>query len=105
MAKPARSMRPRRKIESEAMQTYLERMRDPKTQELYKRRSQVAETPHMRIKENWKWRRFSVRDLANSAKEAIWVALAYNVQVWTRLCWTGKAANRCLKSGNRPKIR
>lgn len=24
--------------------------------------------------------------------EAIWVALAYNVQVWTGLCWTGKAA-------------
>ena len=82
----------RRRVESEAMQTYLERMRDPKTQELYKRRSQVAETPHMRIKENWKWRRFSVRGLANSAKEAIWVALAYNVQVWTRLCWTGKTA-------------
>jgi transposase len=82
----------RRRIESEAMQTYLERMEDPKTQELYKRRSQVAETPHMRIKENWKWRRFSVRGLANSVKEAIWVALAYNVQVWTRLCWIGKTA-------------
>jgi hypothetical protein len=82
----------RRRVESEAMQTYLERMQDPKTQELYKRRSQVAETPHMRIKENWKWRRFSVRGLTKSAKEAIWIALAYNVQVWTRLCWTGKTA-------------
>ncbi len=81
-----------RRVESPAMQTYLERMRDPKTQEVYKRRSQIAETPHMRIKENWKWRRFSVRSLAKSAKEAIWVALAYNVHVWTRLCWTGKGA-------------
>jgi len=90
--KTGRPRQLRRRVESKAMQTYLERMRDPKTQELYKRRSQVAETPHMRIKENWKWRRFSVRGLAKSAKEAIWVALAYNVQVWTRLCWTGKAA-------------
>jgi transposase len=90
--KAGRARQLRRRIESKAMQTYLARMRDPRTQEIYKRRSQVAETPHMRIKENWKWRRFSVRGLAKSAKEAIWVALAYNVQVWTRLCWTGKAA-------------
>lgn len=57
------------------------------------RRSVVAETPHMRIKENWGWRRFSVRGLAKSAKEAIWVAIAYNIHVWTRLRWTARATN------------
>ena len=88
----------RRRVESEAMQTYLERMRDPKTQEIYKRRSQVAETPHMRIKENWKWRRFSVRGLAKSAKELIWVALAYNIQVWTRCAGLARPLRH--KAGN-----
>ena len=74
----------RRTIESPAMLAHLERMSRPETKALYKKRSVVAETPHMRIKENWGWRRFSVRGLANSAKEAIWVAIAYNVHVWTR---------------------
>lgn len=82
----------RRVIESPAMAAYLERMSRPDKQALYKRRSVVAETPHMRIKENWGWRRFSVRGLANAAKEAIWVAIAYNIHVWTRLRWTARAA-------------
>jgi hypothetical protein len=38
-------------------------------------------------KGTWKWRRFAVRGLVKTAKEALWLAIAYNVQQWIRLCW------------------
>ena len=85
-----RSGKPRRLervVETAAMRAYLERMQQPQTQALYQRRKEVAETPQMRMKANWKWRKFSVRGLVKAAHEAIWLALAFNVQQWTRLRW------------------
>jgi transposase len=74
-------------VESPAMQEFLDRMAQPEKQALYKKRSAIAETPHMRWKGNWKWRRFSVRGLLKAGMEALWLALAYNAQVWSRMIW------------------
>lgn len=75
-----------RVIESEAMQSFQRRMETAEAQQLYDRRSEVAEFPRMWWKGTWKWRRFSVRGLVKAAKEALWLAIAYNVQQWIRLC-------------------
>jgi len=82
---PARRIE--RVIESEAMQNFQRRMQTEEARQIYSRRSEVAEFPHMWWKGTWKWRRFSVRGLAEAAKEAVWLAIAYNVQQWIRLCW------------------
>jgi transposase len=76
-----------RVIESEAVQSFQRRMQTAEAQQVYSRRSEVAEFPHMWWKGTWKWRRFSVRGLAKAAKEALWLAIAYNIQQWIRLCW------------------
>jgi hypothetical protein len=85
--KPGTPRQLQRVLESPAMQAFMERMDQPEKQELYKRRSAVAETPHMRWKGNWKWRQFSVRGLRKAAMEALWMAMAYNTQVWSRVIW------------------
>ena len=82
---PAR--RVERVCESEAMKAYLERQQQPAIQELYKTRKTVAEFPQLRFKGNWGLRQFSVRGLAKVNREAIWIALAYNVSQWFRLRW------------------
>lgn len=76
-----------RVLEGAAMEAFIKRMEQPDKQALYKRRSGIAETPHMRWKGNWKWRRFSVRGLLKAGMEALWLALAYNADVWTRVIW------------------
>lgn len=85
--KPGASRQIERVLEGAAMRTFLERMEQPEKQELYRKRSAVAETPHMRWKENWNWRRFSVRGLQKAAMEALWLAMAYNTQIWSRVIW------------------
>ena len=74
--------------ETAAMQSYLHRMSQPDTQQLYKKRSEVAEFPNLWIKSYWRLRRFSLRGKIKVAKEAIWAALAYNIQQWIRLRWS-----------------
>lgn len=76
-----------RVIESEAMESFQRRMETVEAQQIYSRRSEVAEFPHMWWKGTWKWRRFTVRGLAKAGKEALWLAIAYNVQQWIRLYW------------------
>ena len=73
--------------ESAAMQAYLERMRKEETAQLYKRRKEVGEFPQLRMKGNWEWRRFSVRGLVKAGREAMWAAIAYNIEQWIRICW------------------
>jgi len=85
--KPGVPRRIERVLEGAAMQEFVQRMQQPDKQALYQKRSGVAETPHMRWKGNWKWRRFSVRGLLKAGMEALWLALAYDAQVWTRLSW------------------
>jgi transposase len=74
-----------RVVETPAMKQYLARMKRPETRQLYKKRCEIAEFPHLWAKAVKKWRRFSVRGMAKAAMEAIWVALAYNVTQWMRI--------------------
>ena len=74
-----------RVVESPAMRRYMARMRRPEVKQLYKKRSEIAEFPHLWAKAVKGWRRFSVRGLVKAGMEAIWVALAYNVTQWMRV--------------------
>jgi transposase len=82
-----KSRQVRRVVESPAMLQYLERMKRDEIQELYKQRKKVAEFPHLWMKAMRRWDRFQVRGKAKAAKEAIWRAVAYNIEQWTRVCW------------------
>jgi transposase len=88
--KPGMPRQIERVLEGAAMQEFTKRMEQPDQQALYRKRSGIAETPHMRWKGNWKWRRFSVRGLRKAGMEALWLALAYNAHVWTRVIWRTK---------------
>jgi transposase len=83
--KRAGPRRVERVVESAAMRQYLARMKKPATQALYKKRSEIAEFPHLWAKGVKKWRRFSVRGLVKTGMEVLWVALAYNVTQWIRI--------------------
>ena len=74
-----------RVVESPAMKEYLARMKRPETKQLYKKRCEIAEFPHLWAKAMKKWRRFSVRGVVKAGMEAMWVALAYNVTQWIRI--------------------
>ena len=88
--KPGMPRQIERVLEGAAMQEFIKRMQQPELQALYRRRSGIAETPHMRWKGNWKWSRFSVRGLRKAGMEALWLALTYNAHVWTRVIWRTK---------------
>lgn len=81
-----------RVVESRAMKQYLARMKRPEVRELYGKRCEVAEFPHLWFKAVKKWRRFSVRGLIKAGMEALWVALAYNITQWIRVQAPGLAA-------------
>ena len=74
------------------MKQYQRRMKEPEVKQLYARRSEIAEFPHMWAKAVKGWRRFSVRGVVKAGMEAMWVALAYNVTQWMRLRPTEAAA-------------
>jgi hypothetical protein len=74
-----------RVVESPAMKQYLARMKQREVRQLYKRRSEIAEFPHLWAKGVKKWTRFSVRGVVKAGMEALWVALAYNVTQWMRI--------------------
>jgi transposase len=74
-----------RVVESPAMKQHIARMKRPQAKELYKRRCEVAEFPHLWAKGVKHWRRFSVRGTQKAGMEAVWVALAYNVVQWRRI--------------------
>jgi transposase len=79
-----------RVLESAAMRDFIRRMQQPDQQAQYKRRSVIAETPHMWWKGNWNWRRFAVFGRAKATMEVLWLAMAYNMQVWSRVIWRPK---------------
>lgn len=79
---PRRVERP---IESPAMRKYLARMKRRNVKTLYKKRSEIAEFPHLWTKGIQHFRRFSVRGIVKAGLEALWVALAYNLAQWVRL--------------------
>jgi len=75
----------RRVVESAAMKQYQARMKRPEVKQLYRKRSEIAEFPHLWAKAVKGWRRFSVRGVVKASMEAMWVGLAYNVTQWMRL--------------------
>ncbi len=74
-----------RVVESPAMKGFLARMKNKATREVYKKRCEIAEYPHLWMKAIRGWRRFSVRGVFKAGMEATWMALAYNVTQWMRL--------------------
>ena len=74
-----------RVVESPAMKQYLSRMKRPEVKQLYRKRSEIAEFPHLWAKAVKGWRRFRVRGAVKAGMEAMWVALAYNVSQWMRI--------------------
>jgi hypothetical protein len=75
----------RRVVETPAMQAYFQRMADPATQELYRKRSQICEYPNMKIKAVWGLNRFRLRGLAKVTKEAFWMVMAFTMDHWLML--------------------
>jgi len=71
--------------ESQAMREYLARMKRRAVRALYKKRSEIAEFPHLWTKGIQQLNRFSVRGVVKAGMEALWIALAYNVSQWIRI--------------------
>lgn len=74
-----------RVVESAAMKQYQARMKQAEVKQLYRKRSEIAEFPHLWAKAVKGWRRFSVRGVVKAGIEAMWVAMAYNASQWMRL--------------------
>ena len=66
---------------------FVEKMKTPEAQAIYRRRKRIAEFPNLWIKEKLGLRRFRVRGLSKVRCEALWVCLTYNIQQWMRLRW------------------
>jgi transposase len=81
-----------RVVESAVMKQYLARMKNKEAREVYKRRCEVAEYPHLWIKALCGMRRFSVRGMVKAGMEAVWMALSYNVVQWMRVRQKAAAA-------------
>ena len=55
------------------------KMATPEAQQIYRQRSQVAETPHLWWKAQFRLRQFHVRGLVKAGMELLWAALTYNI--------------------------
>jgi transposase len=66
------------------IQDFQKRMAEPETKEIYRQRSEVAETPHLWMKAKFGLRRFHVRGLVKAGMEALWAALTYNIVLLLR---------------------
>ncbi len=53
----------------------------------YKRRGEIAETPHAWIKEKFGIRKLRLRGKRKASLEILWACLTYNVMQWMRLVW------------------
>jgi transposase len=66
---------------------FVEKMKTPEAQAIYRLRKRIAEFPNLWIKEKLGLRRFRVRGLPKVTCEALWVCLTHNIQQWIRLRW------------------
>lgn len=71
---------------------FRQKMQTGEANEIYRQRSQIAETPNLWIKAKFKLRQFCVRGLMKVGMEALWVCLTYNIRQWIRLRWTKERA-------------
>lgn len=63
---------------------FQQRMELPENQQIYRQRSEIAETPHLWMKAKFGLRQFHVRGLLKVAQEALWAALTYNIVLLLR---------------------
>lgn len=63
---------------------FQERMALPEAKQIYRQRSEVAETPHLWMKAKFGLRQFHVRGLVKVGQEALWAALTYNIVLLLR---------------------
>jgi transposase len=73
--------------ESAAVVTMREKMATEAAKQIYKKRSEVGETPNAWIKEKFGIRKFRLRGLEKVTSETLWACLTYNVMQWIRLVW------------------
>jgi hypothetical protein len=66
---------------------FVEKMKTPEAQAIYRERKRIAEFPNLWLKEKLGLRRFRVRGLLKATCEAIWACLTYNIQQWARQRW------------------
>jgi hypothetical protein len=66
------------------IQAFQQSMALPEKQEIYRQRSEVAETPHLWMKAKFGLTRFHVRGLVKVGQEALWAALTYNIVLLLR---------------------
>jgi transposase len=66
---------------------FREKMKTEAAREIYRGRSEVAETPNLWIKEKFGLRQFRVRGLRKAGIETLWACLTYNISQWIRLRW------------------
>jgi transposase len=71
---------------------FRQKMQTEEARQVYRQRSQVAETPNLWIKTKFKLRQFSVRGLRKVGMEALWACITYNIRLWIRLRWRTKMA-------------
>lgn len=74
------------------IQAFVEKMKTPEAQILYRERKRVAEFPNLWLKTKLGLRRFRVRGLAKVSCETLWACLTYNIQQWWRLRWKPRLA-------------
>jgi hypothetical protein len=79
-----------RTVEVAEVLAYREKMETEEAKKAYRRRSEVAEFPHLWIKEKLGLRKFRLRGLAKVGIEATLACLTYNAQQWVRLIWRPK---------------
>jgi transposase len=75
---------------SQSVKAFREKMQTGAYQQLYRKRSEVAEFPNAWLKEKLGLRRFQLRGLGKVAVESLWAVITYNVQQWIRLVWQTK---------------
>jgi len=63
---------------------FQQRMALPETKQIYRQRSEVAETPHLWMKAKFGLRQFHVRGLVKVGMEALWAAVSYNILLLLR---------------------
>ncbi len=76
-----------RKQDSEAVQAFRAKMQTADAKQIYRSRSEIAETPNAWIKDKFGLRQFRLRGLTKVGIEAVWACLTYNVRQWIRLSW------------------
>jgi hypothetical protein len=74
------------------IQAFVEKMKTPEAQAIYRKRKRVAEFPNLWLKAKLGLRRFRVRGLRKVSCETLWACLTYNLQQWWRLRWKPRLA-------------